>query len=221
MIFLNIFQDVVRYSSLTKKRKAIMTILSSLLYVNKDFYRITREYSYYFTLKFTVKKYDKKNIRAELWEAIDLTLKKEYTMKNFNTFKKYKRDNGFIGEYSRHWAMYYYIMYLDMGFEDKKNNWSVLRWYQNCIKYDQIPEVFCKYTQRLVKEYPEEKEEILKFLRKASFVKDKEACEILIKYHIEGCYNLIKDSFLLDFYSRIVNDKKFRLDNYFERYFIK
>ncbi|CAG8449201.1 8815_t:CDS:1 [Cetraspora pellucida] len=221
MIFMDIFQDNVKYSSFTKKKKMIKATANTLLCVNRIFYNDIREYNYYFNLRFTIKGNVKKEVRQEIVEAVRLTLEEEYTMKNFNTFKKYKRDNDLITEYSRYRAMYYYTLYLERGFEDKKNNRSILKWYKLCALYNRIPEVFCKYAERLILEYPENKEEILKYLEKAVFFGDKKAAEILYEYYNEEYYNLVKDDFLLDFYSRIMQDDNFRLDNYFGHYFIK
>ena len=77
-----------------------------------------------------------------------------------------------------------------MGFEDKKNNWSILRWYKTCALYGRVPEVFCRYAERLMLEDPGNDEEILKYLRKAVFNNNKKAVVILYDYHNEGCYNL-------------------------------
>src|SRR5437016_5397396 len=126
-VFLNIFQDDINYSSFIKKKKAVVLMIDSLLFINKKFYCIVREYNYYFILKFTMKENVKRNIVLDIKEVVEMTIGESYTMKNFNTFKKYKCDNSSIPEYSRYHMMYYYILYLERGFDDKKNNWSILK----------------------------------------------------------------------------------------------
>ncbi|CAG8693737.1 15063_t:CDS:2, partial [Cetraspora pellucida] len=169
IVFLDIFQDNVNYLSYAKKKKAIKTHIKSLLCINKYFYNVIREYNYYFIFKFTIKENIKREVRQEITEAVKLTLDEIYTMKNFNTFKKYKRDNGLITEYSRYCAMYYYTLYLEKGFEDKKNSRSILKWYRLCALYGRVPE----YKQFL-KKCKEYKEEIIDFCKKQKDLKIEE-----------------------------------------------